>query len=48
MIAYTRDMVLQVKELLSRHLDTTEIALRLKMDPHTVQVIIDTINNILT
>lgn len=44
----TREIILQVKEALGRHLDVTEISLRLKIDPHTVQAAIDTINNLLT
>lgn len=48
MITYTRDMVLQVKEMLERHWSTADIAHRLKMDPYVVQSIIDAINNILT
>jgi len=48
MIVYTKDMILQVKELLERHFSAMEIAHRLKLDPYAVQAIIDTVNNILT
>lgn len=37
-----------VREMLERHWEVYEIAAKLRIDPATVQVIIDTINNILT
>lgn len=45
---YTHDMVLAVREMLDRHWDVYAMASRLKMDPATVQVIIDFINGIIT
>lgn len=45
---FTRDMVLAVREMLERHWDVYTIATRLKLDPHTVQQVIDFINNTLT
>lgn len=45
---YTHDMVLAVREMLDRHWDVYSMAARLKMDPATVQVIIDFINGIIT
>jgi hypothetical protein len=35
-----------IKEMLERHWDVYQIASKLKLDPAYVQVIIDTINNI--
>ena len=45
---FAKDLVLQVKEMLERHWDAATIASRLKLDPYTVQVVIDFINNTLT
>lgn len=42
------DIVQQVREMLERHWDVYQIASRMKMDPAYVQMIIDTINNLLT
>ena len=45
---FTHDMVLAVREMLDRHWDVASMAARLKIDPHTVQAIIDFINNVAT
>lgn len=45
---FTHDMVLAVREMLDRHWDVYAMAARLKMDPATVQAIIDFINNVAT
>lgn len=45
---FTRDMIQAVKEMLERHWDVYTMAHRLKMDPYTVQQVIDFINNSLT
>ena len=45
---FAKDLILQVKEMLERHWDTATIAARLKVDPYTVQAVIDFINNTLT
>ena len=37
-----------VREMLERHWDVYQIAAKLKVDPIYVQMIIDTINNIIT
>lgn len=37
-----------VREMLERHWDVYEIASKMKMDPATIQAIIDIINNTLT
>lgn len=36
-----------VREMLERHWDVYQIAAKLKLDPAYVQVIIDTINNLM-
>jgi predicted transcriptional regulator len=40
------DLIIQVRELLDRHLDVFEISHRLCIDHSTVQTIIDTLRNI--
>jgi plasmid maintenance system antidote protein VapI len=37
-----------VREMLERHWDVYQIATKLKIDPATVQAIVDMINNIVT
>jgi hypothetical protein len=41
---FARDLVQAVKELMERHWNATEIAVRLGVDPTDVQTIIDIIN----
>jgi hypothetical protein len=48
MLKLSKDIVLQVKELMSRNLDTFEIAHRLHIDADDVRMIVDIINNIFT
>ena len=48
MKTWNHDMVLAVREMLERHWDVYNMASKLKMDPATVQAIIDMINNVLT
>lgn len=45
---FNHDMVLQVREFLERYKDIHEIAAKMKIDPYTVQAIVDFINNIVT
>lgn len=45
---YSRDLILQVRELLERHLDTFEIAHRLHLDPSDIVAVVELIKNILT
>lgn len=45
---FTHDMVMAVREMLDRHWDVASMAARLKIDPYTVQAIIDFINNVTT
>lgn len=45
---FSHDMVLAVREMLERHWDVGSMAARLKIDPYTVQAIIDFINNVVT
>jgi transcription initiation factor IIE alpha subunit len=40
------DVILQVRELLERHLTATEISQKMCLDVFTVQTIIDTLRNI--
>ena len=42
---FAKDLILQVKEMMERHLDVYTIASRLKLDPYYVQAVIDFINN---
>ena len=44
---YSRDLILQVKELMERY-DVYEIAHKMHMDPYTIQAIVDFINGLLT
>ena len=48
MIKMSKDIILQVKELMSRNLDVVEIAHRLHIDSDDVCMIIDIVNNIFT
>lgn len=48
MIKISKDIILQVKELMSRNLDSIEIAHRLHIDADDVRMIIDMINNLFT
>ena len=48
MIKVTKDIVLQVKELVSRNLDMNEIAHRMHINTEDVRMIIDIIDNIFT
>lgn len=43
---YSHDLILQVKELLERHLDVYEIAHRLHMDYDMVASVIDVIKGL--
>ena len=45
---FNHDMVMSVREMLERHWDVYSIAARLKIDPATVQAIVDFINNVVT
>lgn len=45
---YSRDLILQVRELMERHLDVLEIAHRLHIDPSDITAIAEVIRNILS
>jgi len=45
---YSRELVLQVREMLERGWDTATIASRMHVDPYLVQSIIDFINGVFT
>jgi hypothetical protein len=44
----TRDLLLQVREMMERKWDCVEIAHKLNIDPDDVRMMIELINNILT
>jgi hypothetical protein len=48
MVKVTRDLLLQVREMMERKWDCVEIAQKLNIDPDDVRMMIDLINNILT
>ena len=43
-----RQLVAAVREMLERHWDVYEIASKMRMDPVTIQAVVDFINNMLT
>lgn len=45
---YTKDAIMQVRELLERHCDVFEIAHRLNFDVSDVQTIIEVIKQVVT
>jgi hypothetical protein len=48
MIRITRDLLLQVREMMERKWDCIEIASRLNIDVDDVRIMVDIINNIFT
>ena len=48
MIRVTRDLLLQVREMMERKWDCVEIAHRMNLDVDDVRMIIDVINNLFT
>ena len=48
MAKITRDLLLQVREMMERKWDCIEIAHKLNIDPDDVRVMIELINNIFT
>ena len=47
-IKYTRDFILQVREMLERNLDVLEIAHRMHIDPSDIQAVVEIIKQIVT
>lgn len=45
---FSRQLIGAVREMLERHWNVYEISAKMKIDPATIQAIIDTINNTLT
>ena len=45
---FARELVNTVREMLERNWDIYEMAAKLKLHPHTVQMIVDLINGTLT
>jgi hypothetical protein len=48
MVKVTRDLLLQVREMMERKWDCVEIAHKLNIDADDVRMMIELINNILT
>lgn len=48
MINYSKQLILQVKEMMERNLDVYEIAARLHVDADDVRLLIDVVNNLFT
>ena len=48
MIRVTRDLLLQVREMMERKWDALEIASRMNLDVDDVRTIIDVVNNLFT
>jgi len=48
MIRVTRDLLLQVREMMERKWDCVEIAHRLNIDADDVRIMIDLVNNLFT
>jgi hypothetical protein len=48
MIRVTRDLLLQVREMMERKWDCVEIASRMNIDVDDVRMIIDIVNNLFT
>ena len=48
MVKVTRDLLLQVREMMERKWDCVEIAHKLNIDPNDVRMMVELINNILT
>ena len=45
---FSRHLVAAVREMMERHWDVYQIASKMRLDPATIQAVIDTINNIVT
>lgn len=48
MLRITKDLLLQVREMMERKWDCVEIASRLNIDVDDVRIMVDIINNIFT
>lgn len=47
-LLYSRQLIAAVREMMERHWNAYEIASKMRLDPATIQAIIDVINNTLT
>lgn len=45
---FTKSLIAAVREMMERHWDAYEIASKMKIDPYTIQAVIDFINNVST
>lgn len=48
MRTWNQEIILSVREMLDRHWDVYDIASKLKLDPYTVQAIVDFITSVST
>lgn len=48
MIRHSKQLIMQVKELLERNLDAYEIAARMHISADEVRILIDLVNNLFT
>jgi hypothetical protein len=47
-LKYTRDIILQVREMLERNLDVLEIAHRMHIDPSDIHAVVEIIKQIVS
>lgn len=45
---FSRQLIAAVREMAERHWSAYDIAAKMKMDPATIQAIMDVINNVIT
>ena len=45
---FNRELVAAVREMMERHWDVYQIASKMRLDPVTIQAIIDFVNNVMT
>lgn len=45
---FNRELISAVREMMERHWNVYEMSCKMKMDPATIQAVVDFINNMLT
>ena len=45
---FNRELVAAVREMMERHWDVYQIAAKMRLDPATIQAIVDFVNNVMT
>lgn len=45
---FNRELVAAVREMMERHWDVYQIAAKMRLDPATIQAIVDFVNNMMT